>query len=69
MIIPYHELQEQIGGRSVNEVIVRLNQLGIKYLVGKRGRPFTTEFALNKSMGIISNEMSRDLSRPTIEIK
>ena len=69
MIISYQELREQIGGRSVEEVIVRLNQLGISYLIGKRGRPFTTEFALNKAMGIISTEISQEVSGPIVEIK
>jgi len=69
MIICYDDLREHLGGRSVEDVIVRLNQLGVRYLIGKRGRPFTTEFALNKAMGLISTEISQEVARPTVEIK
>jgi|GEM_PF-2251831 len=69
MIIPYDDLREHLGGRSVEDVIVRLNQLGVRYLIGKRGRPFTTEFALNSAMGLISAETSQDVPAPIVEIK
>jgi hypothetical protein len=52
MIVEYEKLKEVVGGVSIEDVVVRLCRAGIPYIIGKRGRPFTTEAALNHTMGI-----------------
>jgi hypothetical protein len=54
MIVGYDQLQQQFGGSSPADLVVRLKKSGVRYLVGKNGRPFTTEFALNSAMGLTS---------------
>jgi hypothetical protein len=66
MIVGYDQLQQQFGGSSPAELVVRLKKSGVRYLIGKNGRPFTTEFALNSAMGLISyasNNMDIDPAR------
>ena len=68
MILTYDQLREQVGGRTPADVAVRLRRLGVKYLTGKQGRPFTTEIALNAAMGITSSDSEPDHT-PVVEIK
>lgn len=68
MLVPFETLQDVFGGSSIEDVIVRLDQAQVKYIRGKRGKPFTTEFALNSAMGLLSNHSLTD-NRPTVEIQ
>lgn len=68
MIIAYEQLKEQIGGNSPAEVAARLDRLGIKYLIGKQNRPFTTEFALNAAMGLTSTTFEQQEHQPVVEV-
>ncbi|MBJ7539847.1 hypothetical protein [Marinomonas transparens] len=52
MIINKDVLKEVIGGSNKAELIVRLNQSKIPYIIGRGGWPFTTEEAINKTMGV-----------------
>lgn len=45
---------------------MRLEQSHIKWLPGKRGRPYTTIFALNAAMGL-SSQPEQD-AEPKIEV-
>lgn len=67
MIINYEQLKENFGGSSVAEVIMRLNMAEVKFLRGKRGRPFTTETALNQAMGLIERDLPLEEYRPDIQ--
>jgi len=64
-IIPYERLQHLFGGASPNDVILRLEQARVRWLPGKRGRPFTTLVALNDAMGLSSHTPE---SKDTIEV-
>ena len=69
MIIGYDQLQQQFGGSSPAEVAARLKKAGVRYIPGKNGRPFTTEFALNSAMGLTSyTPNSTELDPARIEI-
>lgn len=52
--IHYLDLKKLVGGTSIDDVCARLDQQKIKYLIGPRGRPFTTMFAINTAMGLTS---------------
>lgn len=52
MIIDYEELKRHFGGTTTAEVAANLSRSGVRYMTGKRGKPFTTETALNAAMGI-----------------
>ena len=52
MIVPYEKLKEYFGGSSAADLVVRLKKAKVSYILGKRGKPFTTETALNKAMGL-----------------
>jgi len=69
MIVSFDELKKHVGGSTVEDVIVRLERGGIKYLRGIRGRPFTTVFALNAAMGLHSTPHSMDDATPDVEIE
>lgn len=69
MIVSYEQLKKQLGGASIDEVVVRLDKLDIRYLRGKRGCPFTTEFALNHAMGLVSSEHSEGPTQQHVEIQ
>lgn len=68
MIIEYEKLKEVVGGTSIENVVARLSQAGIPYIIGKRGRPFTTEDALNHTMGL-SRTSFPPTEKMTIEIR
>jgi uncharacterized membrane protein YdjX (TVP38/TMEM64 family) len=68
MIIEYEKLKEVVGGTSIEDVAARLSQAGIPYIIGKRGRPFTTEDALNHTMGL-SRAPLPPTEKMTIEIR
>ena len=53
--VHFEELKELVGGTSIDDVCIRLQQRGIKYVVGKRGKPFTTVHAINAAMGLNDN--------------
>ena len=59
MAVSYDQLKNLLGGSTIEDVVVRLDKLKVKYLKGKRGKPFTTEFALNHAMGLASHEEGR----------
>ena len=50
MIVQHDVLKNVLGGSSKTELIVRLNEKGIRYIIGKGGWPFTTEKAINDAM-------------------
>lgn len=52
-VVEYERLQHLFGGATPAEVCARLQSAGVEYLVGKRGRPFTTLTALDKAMGLV----------------
>lgn len=64
--ISFEELKDRVGGETISDVTYRLDALGVRWLPGKRGRPFTTEFALNAAMGLSSITLESDL--PDIEV-
>ena len=68
MLVPFETLQDVFGGGSIEDVIIRLEKAQIKYIRGKRGKPFTTEFALNAAMGLTSTTMMTD-QPPSVEIQ
>jgi hypothetical protein len=68
MIVEYEKLKEVVGGVSIEDVVVRLSRAGIPYIIGKRGRPFTTEDALNHTMGL-SRTAFPQTEKMTIEIR
>ena len=51
-IIGFEELQEKLGGRTPAEVAARLTAVGISYIRGKNGKPWTTIDAINWSLGV-----------------
>ena len=61
-IITFKQLQENFGGSSPADVVVRLEKMNVKFLIGKNNRPFTTEQALNYAMGIFSPPEFESLS-------
>lgn len=65
-IITYEQLKSTLGGNTPSEVIMRLEQSHIKWLPGKRGRPYTTVFALNAAMGLSSQPEQE--AEPKIEV-
>lgn len=52
MIVSYKELLEHFGGSSAADLAVRLKKAKVSCILGKQGKPFTTETALNRAMGI-----------------
>ncbi len=68
MIVTYEQLKDYVGGKNPADVVVRLERLGIKYLVGKQHRPFTTEVALNAAMGLTSPDSEQQDYRPLVEV-
>ena len=68
MIVEYEKLKEVVGGTSIEDVAARLSQAGIPYIIGKRGRPFTTEDALNHTMGLSKASLPQT-EKMTIEIR
>lgn len=52
MIIDYEQLKQQFGGSHPADVAARLERAGVRFILGKSGKPFTTETALNHSMGL-----------------
>lgn len=67
MIINYEQLKEIFGGHSQADLIARLSLANVKFLRGKRGRPFTTETALNQAMGLIERDLPLEEYRPDIQ--
>ncbi len=52
MLISYKILKKYFGGTTAADVVVRLKNAEVGYILGKKGQPFTTEAALNKAMNI-----------------
>lgn len=52
MIVEYEQLQQLFGGTHPAEVAARMERANVRYILGKNGRPFATEAALNHSMGL-----------------
>lgn len=65
-IIDFDTLKTLFGGQTIEDVKVRMGQARVKYLVGNRGRPFTTIDAVNRAMGITSQDKNND--EPIFEI-
>lgn len=54
MLIGYEELKKHFGGNTIAELVIKLKQNRIPYLIGKGSKPVTTETAINAAMGISS---------------
>jgi hypothetical protein len=68
-LVSYEQLQQHVGGASPADVCARLARANIRYITGPRGRPFTTEFALNAAMGLTSDTTTQeDHRQPEVEI-
>jgi|GEM_PF-3973622 len=61
-IIKYDQLKELMGGSSAAEVIVRLKRANVKFVIGKRNRPFTTVSALDEAMGVSMSEWQSSMN-------
>lgn len=69
MLIDYKELKHQFGGTHPAEVAARLERANVPFILGKMGRPFTTETALNHAMGITQQHQLPELEvSPTIKV-
>ncbi|MEZ5534429.1 MAG: hypothetical protein R3F02_02280 [Thiolinea sp.] len=71
MIIEYEQLQQLFGGAHPADVAARMERADVKFKLGKNGRPFTTEAALNHSMGLPVGQITPYNSpeqRPTIKV-
>ncbi len=64
--VDFAELKRLVGGTSIDDVCARLDRQKIKYLIGPRGKPFTTLFAINSAMGLTSSEHGS--TPPDVEI-
>ena len=67
-LIDYETLQYHVGGSTPAEVCARLRSAGVPFLLGKRGRPFTTLLALNQAMGVTSWETNPTSGLGEVEI-
>ncbi len=63
----YPDLKKLVGGTSIDDVCARLERQKIKYLIGPRGKPFTTLFAINSAMGLTSTGLPD--ATPDVEIE
>lgn len=71
MIIEYEQLQQLFGGTHPAEVAARMERANVRYILGKNGRPFATEAALNHSMGVPVAYMPPGTApdqRPTVKV-
>lgn len=50
-LLNFNELQEITGYKSPTKVAACLRNSGVKFLIGKYGRPFTTLGAIELAMG------------------
>ncbi len=70
MIVTYEELKNLFGGTSIAEVKINLNKAGVKFIDGKRNRPFTTITSINLAIGINNtNEIQDFMHKDNIEIE
>lgn len=51
-IISQEYLEQSTGYTKSADIALCLDKQGIKYFIGKRGRIWTTEEALNKALGV-----------------
>jgi len=49
-IVHYEELREIFGGQTIADLCARMEQREVRYILGKKGRPFTTTAAINAAM-------------------
>ena len=58
--ITFEELKELTSYDKTADVVTCLERNNISYIQGKRGRPFTTEQALNAAMNLNGGKLKRN---------
>lgn len=66
MVVTYDDLQKVTGFNKPTEVATCLRNNGVKYMLGKHGRPWTTLGAMELAMGATAIHTEIEQAAPKI---